>query len=255
MPTLPQPISVAIIDDDQPSIDLLAEALSAHSEVTLCGTATDLESGLRMVASCRPDILFLDIEFPGAMAIDLVGPGRGDQMKIVFYSAYGKYLLEALRKGVFDFLLKPMVPGDLEMILSRFKLERSQILLPGPRSLELRMPTADSRPLSIVTITNERVIVSPSAIVYFRYDADRKIWEAVLNNLQRHMLKRHTTADTILNYGQNFVRTHKAFIVNTSYLALVGQTECRLLPPLEHITEIKISKGYRRDLLDRFYDI
>ena len=112
-----------------------------------------------------------------------------------------------------------------------------------------------SRLLSITSVTNSKVIVNPSDIVYFRYLAERKIWECVFYSLKRIILKRQTTAETILGFGPDFVRTHKHFIVNVRYIGIINGNDCILLPPLDNITEIKISKTYRRELMDRFYDI
>ena len=51
------------------------------------------------------------------------------------------------------------------------------------------------------------------------------------------------------------MRTHKQYIVNVRYVGIINGNDCMLLPPLDNITEIKISKTYRRELMDRFYDI
>lgn len=254
------PIKTIIIDDDLPSVEILAEGLKGYSDVELAGTATTLEQGVVLIEEHRPDLVFLDIEFPGNNALDLADRLQATgKMKIVFYSSYRKYLLKALRLQVFDFLLKPFDASDLALILHRYRLsERVAQPSYGLTALTqqpMAIDGSEQRNITVTTVTNDKIILSANNIVYFRYDNQRKLWEVVLNNLERYMLKRHTNADTILNYGSGFVRTHKAYIVNTSYLAVITQSECRLLPPLDHISEIKISKNYRRDLLDRFYDI
>ena len=99
------------------------------------------------------------------------------------------------------------------------------------------------------------MILFPKDIVFFRYDTDRKLWEVVLNTLQHIILKRNTTADTILKYGPQFVRTHKSYIVNEAYISMISGNECRLVPPYHDLSPIKISKVYRAQLLDLFYDL
>lgn len=253
------PIKTVIIDDDVPSVEVLAEGLKAHSDVQLAGTANDLENGLSLIQKERPDLVFLDIEFPESNALELTEKLQASgRFKVIFYSSYRKYLLKALRLQVFDSLLKPFDSADLALILHRYRLaEREGMPRYAIPRLQhsIQQEVADQKHIAVTTVTNDKVIVSANSIVYFRYDNQRKLWEAVLNNLERHILKRHTNADVILNYGPNFVRTHKSYIVNTAYLGVITQSECKLLPPLDHIKEIKISKNYRRDLLDRFYDI
>ncbi len=251
------PIKTLILDDDPAGIEVLAEGLKEHPDVELAGTATTLEKGLELINRHRPDLVFLDIEFPEENSMEIAERLQSSgRLKIVFYSSYRKYLLKALRIQAFDFLLKPFDANDLALILHRYRIASESggtAIIPRP---VVSVPEGlEQRHIAVTTVTNDKEIVSANSIVYFRYDNQRKLWEAVLSNLERFILKRHTTAELILNYGNNFVRTHKSFIVNIAYLGRITQTECRLIPPLGHISEIKISKNYRRDLLDRFYDI
>ncbi len=256
-------IKVVIVDDDLPSAQLLAKSLSQRDDITLCGMAENLEEGERLVKLHSPDLLFLDMEFPDSNGLEWYeSVDMPANTKVVFHTCYRRYIHDALSLRVFDFLLKPFDAAELDVILRRYKslpsdngggrtgsdynsrpVERSAMSAPG------------GRPLAITSVINSKIIVNPADIVYFRYISDRKIWECVFSNLKRIILKRQTTAETILGYGPDFVRTHKHFIVNMRYVGIISGNDCILLPPLDSITEIKISKSYRRDLMDRFYDI
>ena len=56
-------------------------------------------------------------------------------MKVVFYTAYDKYMMSAIRQSAFDYLLKPFEDKDLELIISRFmeriELERKAAFFPA----------------------------------------------------------------------------------------------------------------------------
>lgn len=41
-------------------------------------------------------------------------------MRIVFYTAYDKYMIQAIREAAFDYLLKPFEEQELRDILARF---------------------------------------------------------------------------------------------------------------------------------------
>ena len=52
-------------------------------------------------------------------------------MKVVFYTSYDKYLLQALRESAFDFLLKPFSAEDLKVVIDRYrKAVRSAVVVP-----------------------------------------------------------------------------------------------------------------------------
>lgn len=253
-------ISVVIIDDDLPSINLLKEGLSKFNDVKICGIATSLPEGESIVEQSKPDILFLDMVFPDGNGLAWFEANNiPDNTKVVFYTCYQRYIHDALSLKVFDFLLKPFDPTELDVILKRFR----NLKIEGNSGKDQfnNIPIQPSgnhgnaRLLSITSVINSKVIVNPNDIVYFRYLSDRKLWECVFSNLKRIILKRQTTAETILAYGPDFVRTHKQFIVNVRYVGIINGNDCILLPPLDNITEIKISKSYRRNLLDMFYDI
>ena len=253
-------IKAVIIDDDLPSIQLLAEELSGREDVELCATAESLLEGEKIIARYQPDLIFLDMKFPEGNGLTWYEQSNlPSHTQVVFHTCYQRYIHDALSLRVFDFLLKPFDPSELDVIISR--LHNIDRTIPKPSSQMGLMasytnsPGSNPRLLSITSVTNSKVIVNPADIVYFRYMSDRKIWECVFYNLKRIILKRQTTAETILGYGSDFVRTHKQFIVNVRYVGIINGNDCILLPPLDNISEIKISKTYRRDLMDRFYDI
>lgn len=251
-------LSVLIIDDDLPSIQVLLDALSRRKEVGECRTATSLAEGTEILETYAPDLLFLDMEFPGSNGLDWYDDAPiPDRTKVVFYTGYQRYIHDALSTRVFDFLLKPFDPEELGIILTRAEAEsRGSSPTPIiPRGAERGDSPLSLRSIAITTITNDKLIVSPSGILYFRYDSERKLWECVMTSLRRFILKRQSTAETILQYGTDFVRVHKKFIININFLGIISGVDCTLLPPYDNIKEIKMSKSYKRDLLDRFYDI
>lgn len=253
-------IKALIIDDDLPSIKLLSEELNRRKDIDLCATAETLQEGEKLIAKYQPDIIFLDMQFPEGSGLswfeETVLP---ENSRVVFHTCYQRYIHDALSLRVFDFLLKPFEASELDVVIKRLKnspAKNGQSLLPATETSILPSSASHaSRLLSITSVTNSKMIVNPSEIVYFRYLSDRKIWECVFYSLKRIILKRQTTAETILGYGRDFVRTHKHFIVNVRYIGIINGNDCILLPPLENINEIKISKTYRKELMDRFYDI
>ena len=253
-------IKAIIIDDDLPSIHLLSEDLSRRKEIELCGIAETLAEGESLIAIHDPDIIFLDMNFPEGNGLAWYENNDfPEHTKVVFHTCYQRYIHDALSLRVFDFLLKPFYSSELDVIIKRLQgisKDNIQNKIQFTGAPNLHPGTSNnSQLLSITSVTNSKVIVNPSEIVYFRYLAERKIWECVFYSLKRIILKRQTTADTILGYGQDFVRTHKHFIVNVRYIGIINGNDCMLLPPLDNITEIKISKTYRKELMDRFYDI
>lgn len=262
---------ILIVDDDRLSREVLVKALGDYDWVRISGEAGSVEEALRLAEDIVPDLIFLDVELNDKSGLDIMDRLRevsAADVKIIFYTSYKKYLMQALRLEAFDFLLKPIDPEELKLIMNRCRLdETSRRKAESPIGDRMADYPATSSPLmpgamqparaglSVTTITNDRMILFPRDIVFFRYDPGRKLWEVVLTSLQHFILKHNTTADTILNYGPQFARTHKSFIVNVAFIGMISGNECRLIPPYDKLVDIRISKIYRRQLLDRFYDI
>lgn len=253
--------SILIVDDDATARRVLRDRLKKYPWADVVAETAGVADTFSNTARLQPDLIFLDVELHEQSALDFIPdlklvlkPG----CKIVFYSTYSKYIMQALRSEAFDFLLKPVDDAELDLIMNRYLMAAAE-LTPAPAAAE-RLDMDANRPrvpvgISVTTVTNDRIILFPKDIVFFRYDADRKLWTAVLSTLKHIVLKKNTKAETILNYGRQFVRTHKGFIVNIGYVAMISNNTCHLLPPYDKITDIKISKTFRTQLFDSFYDL
>lgn len=243
---------VAIVDDDELSLDNLVFGLQKFEMFQLEGTARNGSSGKKMIAKVRPDLLFLDVELPDMKGMELLDSIRESltwDMKVVFYTAYGKYMVSAIRQSAFDYLLKPFGEEELKLILYRFieseKQERKPVFNPSAVA-------NNGQTFMVITPTNDMRALRPAEIGYFRYCSERKQWEVVLSDQVPLPLKRCTTAEQILKYAPCFVRIHQSFILNIDYLMIIKDSRCVLYPPFEHIEELQVSKKYKKELQDRY---
>jgi two-component system chemotaxis response regulator CheB len=123
MGTLAQPkIKVLIVDDSAIVRKLLAEALSAQSDLEVVGTAPDPFVARDKILSLRPDVLTLDIEMPRMDGLTFLKKlMRFHPLPVVIISslaqASSKTAIEALQCGAVEVLGKPGGPysvGELK---------------------------------------------------------------------------------------------------------------------------------------------
>lgn len=246
---------VVIIDDDEFSADNLGLELKKYNRLSIEGIARNGANGKKMLEKVHPDLLFLDVELPDMKGMELLEQIKGTitwKMQIVFYTAYDKYMIYAIREAAFDYLLKPIDRKELEGIIDRF-MKKTEENISATFVIPPRVYAAGEHTFMISTPTNDLRILRSIDIGFFRYNSDRKLWEVVLNNQTPLLLKKNTTADNIKGYDSCFVQIHQSYIINMNYLMMIKENRCVMFPPFENITELQVSKKYKKELQDRFY--
>ena len=243
---------VFIVDDNQEAIEVLQRLLEKNYSVDIVGTACDAKSAAETIIQTEPDIIFIDIELPTMSGLEFCSLIRQDikpETKVVFYTGHEKYMLDAIRHQAFDYLMKPPTEQDLSQIMTRY-YENKLAGIPSVASNAEQPPI-----ILVVNAMNEHTTLRVSDIAYFRYNQERKIWEAICMDGTIYLLRHRTTADVILNYSGDFVQIHKRYIVNINQIKKIQESACILMEPMESVTELRISKNYRTQLMSAFYSL
>ena len=248
---------VVIVDDERAAIDVLRRELEPYREFEVKGIAGNGAKGKKMIMELHPNLLFLDMELPDTLGLNLLSEIREDilwDMKVVFYTSYDKYLLQALRESAFDFLLKPFEAEDLKVIMERYRKAMSSAslsLLPSfASSISASMPQQVM--FMISTVTGFKLL-RLEEIGFFEYLKDKRQWQVVLFNQTRLSLKRNTKAEDIISYSQAFVQISQSAIVNIDYLAMIDGKCCQLYPPFHDKNDLVSSRSYLKELQYRLF--
>ena len=101
---------IFIIEDSDKDRELLEKSLASYNLFQVVGCLPGGSGALALIQRLHPDLLFIDVELPGLPGYEIVNKLHDVvmwDMKVVFYTAYPQYMLEAIRSAAFDFLLKP----------------------------------------------------------------------------------------------------------------------------------------------------
>ena len=162
-------LKTIIIDDDKIATEQLKTELAKYSMLDICGNAYTGTEGRILLLETNPDLIFLDVELPDCMGFDFLHSVKNLLKKdchVVFYTAYNKYLIKALREKAFDYLLKPINQDELSIVLGRVFDESYA----KPETVEPK-------------IENEQVITG--------LDQEIIVTDAILSDLQQSKAKQH----------------------------------------------------------------
>jgi DNA-binding LytR/AlgR family response regulator len=165
----------AIIAEDEPLLrtEIRDSLRSLWPELVVRAEVADGVQAIEAFDRFAPDIVFLDIQMPGASGLDVAQHASG-KAHVVFISAYDEYALTAFEQGALDYIQKPISTERMQVTVNRLR-ER---LREPPANLEgiaelLRDATAgEPRYLKWLTVPHgtELRVVAVAEISYLRAD-------------------------------------------------------------------------------------
>jgi two-component system, LytTR family, response regulator len=115
-------LRVLIVDDEELIRISLKSRLSQFSTIEIIGEAYNIKSATEAIAKLQPDVIFLDISFPGESGFDLLDKIDAST-KIVFVTAFNEHAIRAFEVNACDYLLKPVNPERLAVTIKRLEEE------------------------------------------------------------------------------------------------------------------------------------
>lgn len=254
-------IKVVIVDDEPQSILKLEDDLAALDDFEVIASSSSAMSAKTLVMSMQPDVLFIDIEMPGQTGFEVLQSLKDEMpgdLIVVFYSAFDKYMIDALRASAFDFLLKPYQQEELELVVGRIRqkmeggegasssssYQNSQNLT-GLNGLNGLLGTSGKR-LAVQTISG-LLMVKPDDVFCCVFDEDTHLWHLRLANGQIHKLKKQTTAKSVLSLSPSLVQVRQDCIINLDYLISIENytLRCIFSPPFDQENIIVSRRCYK----------
>jgi two-component system LytT family response regulator len=207
---------IAIVDDEELARKLLREYLSAYDDVEVIAECSNGFEAVKAVTDLKPDLLLLDIQMPrldGFEVLELVGQEVG----VIFVTAYDQYALRAFEVHAVDYLLKPCSEERLRAALDRARTRVAAKALAAPAQLGAmarppgshleRVAIRDGANVNVVPVLKIDYVEAQDDYVCFRAEGKRFLKQQTLAELEK-----------VLNPEQ-FVRIHRSYILNIDRLA------------------------------------
>ncbi|TPD69857.1 LytR/AlgR family response regulator transcription factor [Flavobacterium microcysteis] len=119
-------ITAVLIDDDSNLRNGMKSLLNRYApEIKILGEADSVKTGIKVMDSLKPQVVFLDIQLTDGTGFDilenLAQKNGKSSSHIVFITAHEEYAIKAFRFSALDFLLKPVDPEELEKVIEKIK--------------------------------------------------------------------------------------------------------------------------------------
>lgn len=213
------PVTAVVAEDEALLRGQLIEQLgSLWPELAIVGEAADGIQALRLLDEHKPDILFLDIEMPGATGLEVARQASG-RSRIVFVTAYDQHALAAFDAGAPDYVLKPISAARLFTAVSRV---RERLSAPPARVdtvlSQLGQSAGQRKALRWInaSVGQNLKLITVDEVVYFQ--ADNKYTRVVTSDGEALIRKSLKELVDELDTEQ-FWQIHRSTVVNVAAIA------------------------------------
>lgn len=199
-------LKAVIVDDEELARIGLRLLLEKFQSITVTGEASDIRSAAELIDELKPDIVFLDIEFPGESGFDLLDKIE-ETINIVFTTAFDEFALRAFEVNACDYLLKPVNIKRLEQTIERI-IKKSDRTAP-----EVTFKYDDK---IFLPINYRHYFIKINSIV--RICSAGKYSEILTLNNTKGLVKKSLNEWEKCLPGNEFVRIHRSTIINTDLI-------------------------------------
>jgi two-component system, LytTR family, response regulator len=207
-------IRAVIVDDEELARQILREYLAPHREVEIVAECANGFEAVKAITELKPELLLLDIQMPkldGFEVLELIG----NDIAVIFVTAYDSHAIRAFEVHAVDYLLKPIGAERFEAALTRAKDRlsgaKSQAALPASELAAAARPPAQYLDRIPVRDGTRVFIIPVSRLDYVEAQDD---YVALASEGKKH-LKQQTIAslEAALDPSR-FLRIHRSYIVN-----------------------------------------
>ena len=213
---------VIIIDDEHLARSIVKEYLQKHPQLELVAECSDGFGGLKAIQQYQPDLIFLDIQMPkinGFEMLELIEQPPA----VIFTTAFDEYAIKAFETHAIDYLLKPFNQERFDKAVAKWTEQKN---LPTEGSKRELLETASQSPSQnsrIVVKNGSKIKIIPVHDVFYLEAADDYV---KIYTQEGYFLKNKTMNhfEQVLD-GQQFVRSHRSFIVNVQQITRIDPYE------------------------------
>ncbi len=210
-------LKVVIVEDNPTTVLSLVKTIDWDvMKCEVAGTAGDGESGGVMIRQLKPDIVLTDIRMPVKSGLDMIADVREDVPDCLFVIITGydefQYASQAIKLGVFDYLLKPIDNEEVMRTVRRAaavtrRQMENDVALEQAENLKMR-----AQLLTLLTNDSQRgqgvhELLAGAGLQFHTYyimalqqTEERYFSQAVLNRVEAVLARRRMRTVTLLLY-------------------------------------------------------
>ena len=221
-------ITAVIIDDEKSGRETLSFILKKHFAdfVSIIGVSENLELGVTLIKNLKPDLVFLDIEMPNDIGLNIINKFDEINFEIIITTAHKQYGIESIKIGVCDYLLKPIDIEELDIslkkVMQNLTKKKSNIAF-DLLTQQIETLSSSNQKIPLLINNGKTIFVNSNDII--RCEADGNYTKVfIIKSKAELVTKLLKDFESILNKS-NFIRIHKSHLVNISHIKSFNKSD------------------------------
>lgn len=244
------PTRTLLLDDDQQILLLLENLLQKQApNLEIIGKAKTVKDGIELIDQLKPDLIFLDIEFPDGDGFKILDSVEYTSFETIFISSHDQFAMKAFEYSALHYLKKPIVPSEVNEALCRLNkenedaesnTEKRKIIEAVKKEPKLIIPTTEG--LDIIKIKDiKRCEASDVYTIFHMTNGTKYMASKSLNNYEKLLEDLH------------FFRIHSKHLINLQYIVqyIKGKGGYVIL---EQGDELEVSVRKKMDFMNKLKD-
>jgi two-component system, LytTR family, response regulator len=219
-------LRAVIVDDEELARALLREYVESSAGVEIAAECANGFEAVKAISEKKPDLVFLDVQMPkldGFEVLELIG----QEVAVIFVTAFDQYAMRAFDEHAVDYLLKPFSLERFQKALDRARQRlgaNPSSSAKGPKNFPATELARAARPPREYL---QRIVVKDGARVHIipveRLDyAEAEDDYVSLHSQGKTYLKEQTISSLEAALDpERFVRIHRSTIVNLERVAKI----------------------------------
>ncbi|GAB5416563.1 MAG: LytTR family DNA-binding domain-containing protein [Crocinitomicaceae bacterium] len=238
-------LTAILIDDESAARYVLGNLLEWSTEsVRIVAQADNLLDGIEAIKKHQPNVVFLDVQMPDYAGYEIVRFLDEINFEIIFVTAYDQYAIKAFEMSALDYLVKPVERSRLNQSLKKLRLNVNQ--KSEMTNYQVLKEVIEKKQADKIVISELHEGHIRQRIVYIHeivaIEAQRAYSTIYLKNKEPFLVSRNLKSfEGILSGNDFFVRTHRSWLVNVSFLNSYSSNKGIVL--LQNNVEAKLTKG------------
>lgn len=217
-------LSIIYVDDMEIGIVKFEKVVKEFDNIELKATFRDAKQALEYCVASPPDLVVADIVMPGHNGLWLAEELKNRDIPFAFLSSHNDNAVQSYKLQALHYLSKPVTKNHISELLLRYNEQYGKEEV----KTKTQVQQSVSVPQRIFVNTQKQILIIQLAeIVYVNAEGSYTYFHLSNGNVIVSGKTMKTYSDTLLN-NPDFVKIHRTYIINQSYLEAINKKKLEM---------------------------